>query len=492
MARAVYYTELQKVVNGVLAPASNASAEIFEAGTTTPIIATMYAGPTGSTTLSNPLTADAEGSIQFFLDLPQAIKVVATATGLGTVTVDHQLVLVDQSADLVTLTGTQTLTNKTLTAPTFTGQATFANGSAAAPSIMIGTTPGFYRSGAGRFGLVGGTATVAEWDANATPGGPRLYISESALTKTALLLGRGGPSSGIVPDASYPSLMLAQSYQSEGGEAVKGTVYAVGHQASEGLMTGVQGLVEATSGGSWSPPYADADQGGPGTDPDPGYGDVYGFIGVLGNAQSYEDGGRMWGGNFIARQFTNDASALIGVEIDVESRAGATVQDRYGIIVVTTSQGANAGTNEDIALKFANKNTTEANRWADAMISFSSPNDSGGAGWPLQAGGTLIKAYDPDASGVAATDGIDLSVVTFSGYSLKLPNLVVNQTGRLGVRTTAVDGTAPLRMNCDSDSFLMVLDNTSGILAGGAGTGADRYLKIKFGAETVIFAGKVA
>lgn len=353
------------------------------------------------------------------------------------------------------------------------------DGSASAPSYSFANDPdlGFYRAGTNLLGLSAGGATSMVWDATATPAGPRLYISESALTKTALLLGRGGASggtAGIVPDGSYPSLLLAQSYQREGGEAINGTVYAVQDQDSGGFMTGGKFVSSTPANGAWTPP----DSG------------TYGNIGILAYAQGYLNSTRVWGANIIAQQNAGNGSALTGIEVDVE--AVTTTQDRYGIQVVTASTGTTYGTTEDIALKFANKNSTANNRWADAIIAFNSPSDLVGDGWPAQASATLIKAYDGvTPAGVTATDGIDFSAVVFSGYPLKLPNLVVNQTGRLAVRTTAVDGTAPIRVNCQDDTYLMVLDNAAGILAGSAGAGADRHIQFKIGTETVTVTGKV-
>lgn len=307
-------------------------------------------------------------------------------------------------------------------------------------------------------------STPIVFDTTLTPAGPRMYISEEALTKTALLLGRGG-SSGITPDSSYPSLLLAQSYQKDGGEAIKGSAYAVGAQASAGFITGVQGLAEATTASpGWSAP-------GSGT---------YGLIGLLGNAQSYKAGARLWGGNVVARQLSGSGSSVTGLEVDVETVT--TTQDRYGILVVTASAGTTYGTGEDIGLKFANKNTTANNRWRDAVISFSSENDLLGAGWPAQSTATLIKAYDPDASGVAATDGIDLSVVTFSGASLRMPGFVVGPTGRVAVKTTAVSGVAPLRLNADGDTYNFLIDNA--VVAGSAGSDSGNYMTVSLSGTT--------
>lgn len=119
MARLRYFTEFRWVDSdtGALKPAVSPTITVYEPGTTTPISQTLYAGNTGGTTKTNPFTGGSDGSVEFFLDTAQRVKVRATGTGLGTIDLDLESPQRDPSEE-VTLTGTQTLTNKTLNSPT--------------------------------------------------------------------------------------------------------------------------------------------------------------------------------------------------------------------------------------------------------------------------------------------------------------------------------------------------------------------------------------
>ena len=51
---------------------------------------TIYAGPTGGTTKSNPFLAAANGDIEFWLDTPRELRVKITGPGLGELNMDYQ------------------------------------------------------------------------------------------------------------------------------------------------------------------------------------------------------------------------------------------------------------------------------------------------------------------------------------------------------------------------------------------------------------------
>lgn len=80
----------------------NATVTLYEAGTTTPLADTIYAGATGGSTLTNPFTADAYGNFTFYLADRKRVKIVVTGTGLGTYTNDHEPVLPAPDEMLVT------------------------------------------------------------------------------------------------------------------------------------------------------------------------------------------------------------------------------------------------------------------------------------------------------------------------------------------------------------------------------------------------------
>jgi hypothetical protein len=85
----------------------NATITLYEAGTTTPLADTIYAGLTGGATLSNPFVTDAHGNVEFYLDVPKRVKIAAAGVGVGTLTADNEPVLPDP-ADMV-VSGTTSL-----------------------------------------------------------------------------------------------------------------------------------------------------------------------------------------------------------------------------------------------------------------------------------------------------------------------------------------------------------------------------------------------
>lgn len=59
---------------------SDGSCQVYEPGTTTPLAQTIYVGDTGVTARANPFTFTA-GVIDFFLDVPQRVKLAITPSG---------------------------------------------------------------------------------------------------------------------------------------------------------------------------------------------------------------------------------------------------------------------------------------------------------------------------------------------------------------------------------------------------------------------------
>lgn len=62
-------------------PLPTASVEVFEAGTTTPISATIYNSPTGSGTLTNPFETNAQGEVEFWLAAPRKVDLRYSKNG---------------------------------------------------------------------------------------------------------------------------------------------------------------------------------------------------------------------------------------------------------------------------------------------------------------------------------------------------------------------------------------------------------------------------
>lgn len=83
MARAHYVDHLLDPKGNVLA---GATVNLYQKGTTTPIPETIYASDTGATTLTPPLTADANGKIEFYLADSKRLDLYISSGGMTSVT----------------------------------------------------------------------------------------------------------------------------------------------------------------------------------------------------------------------------------------------------------------------------------------------------------------------------------------------------------------------------------------------------------------------
>lgn len=113
MSRAYFRDDI--VIPG-LGPAANATVRVRQPGTSTPIVDDIFAGDTGGTTLSNPITAGPNGRVLFYLNTPQRVDLYIEGAGMAPTTIENEPVL-PAPADLVTLATSQTLSNKTLSSP---------------------------------------------------------------------------------------------------------------------------------------------------------------------------------------------------------------------------------------------------------------------------------------------------------------------------------------------------------------------------------------
>lgn len=136
MARALYKDRIDLIaVSGALSVAAGATVEVRQAGTATPV-ASVYAGPTGGTTLANPFTLGADAGFLFYLDMPAAdVDLYIVAAGYAPSTLRARPV--PDGTSLADLTTTQTLSGKTLSSPTLNNP-TISGGSWASPTL---TTP---------------------------------------------------------------------------------------------------------------------------------------------------------------------------------------------------------------------------------------------------------------------------------------------------------------------------------------------------------------
>lgn len=110
------YCRERIVSNTTGLPLANATVTVREVGTTTALAATMYTTRAGATVQPNPITTGADGVAAFYLDVPQDVDFRVQAAGYPDATISGVKAHYDQS-DIVSKTGTQTLTNKTLTSP---------------------------------------------------------------------------------------------------------------------------------------------------------------------------------------------------------------------------------------------------------------------------------------------------------------------------------------------------------------------------------------
>lgn len=98
MGRSLYRTSavLKDAVTGALTVLQNPTVSVYAAGTTTPIAPSrLFAARTGSGTLPNPFTGSADGLVEFWMDDPEPLKVVATSALVGTLTLDGELPMLD-------------------------------------------------------------------------------------------------------------------------------------------------------------------------------------------------------------------------------------------------------------------------------------------------------------------------------------------------------------------------------------------------------------
>jgi hypothetical protein len=68
----------------------NAEITLYDAGTTNPLVDTIYADDSGGVTLTNPFYADEDGNFEFYLEEQKRIKITVEGTGTATLTSDNE------------------------------------------------------------------------------------------------------------------------------------------------------------------------------------------------------------------------------------------------------------------------------------------------------------------------------------------------------------------------------------------------------------------
>lgn len=105
MARAHLREQLVSDKTGALTPISGATVNVYEQGTTTQVAATMYDAASGGNVLTNPLTSDANGVVQFWMASPQLVDLAISASGFTSQTIEGEV--------LGVVSGTTGVTNLT-------------------------------------------------------------------------------------------------------------------------------------------------------------------------------------------------------------------------------------------------------------------------------------------------------------------------------------------------------------------------------------------
>src|SRR5258706_14565311 len=76
-------TVLGLAAGNALNPLPGAQVALYDVGTTTPITDLISAGPTGSTTLANPVPTDGQGNYEFWLEKGRLLDLFQTYPGLS-------------------------------------------------------------------------------------------------------------------------------------------------------------------------------------------------------------------------------------------------------------------------------------------------------------------------------------------------------------------------------------------------------------------------
>ena len=284
--------------------------------------------------------------------------------------------------------------------------------------------------------------------------GARLSVRALTLTGTVLVVDQGDNSS---PQTPTGDAALVTSWISSGGSsyvAAKGTANA--YAGTGGYLIGAAGEAATPSGSTWAPG-----------------GSAGALIGVSGKGNSTL-GGTVIGGNFTANTLTTAAGDAVGVEIDIDTRIATT--NRIGLLIVGTALGTVAGTTRDEMIRLTNK--VGAAAWNKAI----SLDD--GTEFPLSTAGIILST---SSTGTIAT-GIDLSSLTISGDSLKLPNnVLIKGSGDLILGTTAAVSGGLLTMSKASAVVTQVFERrqSAGVIGDlyfrgrDSGAAAEDYAYIK-------------
>ena len=80
-------TVMLRYPNGGLGVPPGATVNLYDVGTTSPIVGTIWADASGTATLPNPMPTGNDGAIDFWLDMERELDVVVSCGGYDTVRV---------------------------------------------------------------------------------------------------------------------------------------------------------------------------------------------------------------------------------------------------------------------------------------------------------------------------------------------------------------------------------------------------------------------
>lgn len=189
-------------------PLPGATVTVYQEGTTTPLADAIYADSVGGATLANPVTADADGVVEFFLEVNRRVDLRVVKAGYATQTVTEDVVgdtvMADAGAQVFNVVA-YGATGDGIADDTTTLQAAIDAASAAGGGIVFVPT-GTYRfsalvlkanvwlRGAGRgsvlkpFGAGAGAVQITAWG---TSTGAYTLLAAAAEGATSVTLGAG-------------------------------------------------------------------------------------------------------------------------------------------------------------------------------------------------------------------------------------------------------------------------------------------------------------
>ena len=160
-------------------------------------------------------------------------------------------------------------------------------------------------------------------------------------------------------------------------------------------------------------------------------------------------------------------SGLTSCEFDYGIYTGASSLDKVGVSITTLALDRVAGVRDDAMLAFAAQAAQGVAVGAKVALAIGTK----GGFFPLAASGAIMRAFAADGI-MNLTDGIDIEMINFTGFSLKVPNFKVASTGYVS-------------MNADVGGYSATL--SKGLFLGGTvAGGADVLISAVNGANIVI------